>query len=37
MSVHGHSNAKTSEIYTAGADRDRLADLPMQRMTGIDW
>ena len=37
MSVHGHSNAKTSEIYTAGADRDRLADLAMQRMTGIDW
>lgn len=37
MSVHGHSNAKTSEIYTAGADRDRLADLAMQKMSGMDW
>lgn len=37
MSVHGHSNAKTSEVYTAGADRDRLANAAMQKLSGIDW
>lgn len=37
MSVHGHTNAKTSEVYTAGADRDRLADMAMQRLSGMDW
>ncbi|QRZ14187.1 tyrosine-type recombinase/integrase [Paracoccus methylovorus] len=37
MAVHGHASAKTSEIYTQGADRARLADQAMQKLAGMDW
>lgn len=37
MAVHGHVNAKTSEVYTQGADRDRLADQAMQKLASLDW
>lgn len=37
MAIHGHSSAKTSEVYTKGADRDRLAEQAMARLSGMDW
>lgn len=37
MSVHGHTNAKTSEVYTSGADRARLAASAMQKLGGMEW
>lgn len=37
MAVHGHASAKTSEIYTEGADRARLAEQAMQMLSGMDW
>ncbi len=37
MSVHGHSNAKTSEVYTRGAERAVLADQAMQLLRGMEW
>ncbi|NHF72707.1 tyrosine-type recombinase/integrase [Paracoccus sp. 12-3] len=37
MAIHGHSNAKTSEVYTRGADRDRLAEQAMEKLAGLDW
>lgn len=37
MAVHGHTQAKTSEIYTKGVNRTRLAAEAMQMMKGMDW
>lgn len=37
MSIHGHTQAKTSEVYTQGANRARLAEQAMQRLAGIEW
>lgn len=37
MSIHGHSQAKTSEVYTRGADRDRLAAQAMEKLSAMDW
>ncbi len=37
MAVHGHSSAKTSEIYTRGVDRDELAAQAMALLGGMDW
>lgn len=37
MAVHGHTQAKTSEIYTKGVDRARLAAEAMQMLAGMDW
>ncbi|WP_349295801.1 tyrosine-type recombinase/integrase (plasmid) [Thioclava sp. 'Guangxiensis'] len=37
MSVHGHSNAKTSEVYTRGAERSKLAQQALETLRGIDW
>lgn len=37
MAIHGHSQAKTSEVYTRGADRDRLAAQAMEKLSGMDW
>lgn len=37
MSILAHTSAKTSEIYTRGADRAGLAAGAMQRIAGIDW
>lgn len=37
MSILAHTSAKTSEIYTRGADRAGLAAGAMQRMAGLDW
>lgn len=37
MAVHGHSEARTSEIYTRGVERWRLAKEAMLRLQNIDW
>lgn len=37
MAVHGHSSAKTSEVYTRGAERAQLADQAMNLLRGMDW
>lgn len=37
MAVHGHTQAKTSEVYTKGANRQRLAAEAMRTMVGMDW
>jgi len=37
MSVLGHSQAKTSEVYTASVNRDRLAMDAMQKLAKIEW
>lgn len=35
--AHGHTRARTGEIYTKGVNRIRLAAKAMQMMKGIDW
>ena len=37
MAVHGHANASTSEVYTRGADRQRLAAAAVSKLAGMDW
>lgn len=37
MAVHGHTQAKTSEIYTAGVNRAALARDAMSAMSSLDW
>lgn len=37
MAVHGHTQAKTSEIYTKGVDRTRLAAEAMRMLSTMDW
>jgi integrase len=37
MAVHGHTQAKTSEIYTKGVNRAKLAAEAMHLMRGMDW
>lgn len=37
MAVHGHSNASTSEVYTRGAERAKLAGQAMQMLDGMAW
>lgn len=37
MSVHGHTQAKTSEVYTKGVDRQRLASEAMLLLANMDW
>ena len=37
MAVHGHTNAKTSEIYTQGVNRQKLATEAMQMMASMRW
>lgn len=37
MAVHGHTNAKTSEVYTQGVNRQKLAAEAMQMMAAIRW
>lgn len=37
MAVHGHTQAKTSEIYTRGVDRAKLANEAMQMLSSMDW
>ena len=37
MTVHGHTQAKTSEVYTKGVERWRLARDAMAAMETMDW
>lgn len=37
MAVHGHTNAKTSEVYTQGVNRQKLAAEAMQKMGAMNW
>lgn len=37
MSIHGHANASTSQVYTAGVERTRLAEQAAAKLSGLDW
>lgn len=37
MSIHGHTRAQTSEIYTKGVERRRMAKEAMSALGGIEW
>lgn len=37
MVIHGHTQARTSEIYTKGVERRRLARDAMAALRGLDW
>lgn len=37
MAIHGHTEAKTSEVYTKGVERWLLAKDAMERLSGMDW
>lgn len=39
MAVHGHANANasSSEVYTKGVERQRLAERANSRLASIDW
>ncbi|WP_240643535.1 tyrosine-type recombinase/integrase [Paracoccus siganidrum] len=37
MTVHGHTQAKTSEVYTKGVERWRLARDAMGALEAMDW
>ncbi|WP_245943253.1 tyrosine-type recombinase/integrase [Rhodovulum viride] len=37
MAIHGHTQAKTSETYTSGVNRQRLAAEAMELLRGMKW
>ena len=37
MAIHGHTESRTSEIYTKSASRPELARKAMQTMAEIKW
>ena len=37
MAIHGHSDSKTSAIYTKEADRRALAEHAMASMQNMEW
>ncbi|MDD9727188.1 site-specific integrase [Roseovarius sp. SK2] len=37
MSVHGHANAATSQIYTRDVERTQLAERAVARLSGVEW
>jgi integrase len=37
MAVHGHAQARTSEVYTQGVNRRHLAQEAMEKMRGLAW
>jgi len=37
MAIHGHAQAKTSEIYTKGVERWQLAREAMETLQGLEW
>lgn len=37
MTVHGHTQAQTSEVYTKGVERWRLAKDAMAALEGMEW
>ncbi|WP_232617730.1 tyrosine-type recombinase/integrase [Pseudooceanicola antarcticus] len=37
MTIHGHTQAQTSEIYTRGVDRWKMARDAMTSLEGMEW
>jgi hypothetical protein len=37
MSIHGHTQAKTTEIYTKGVERWKLTADALRRLEGMEW
>lgn len=37
MSVHGHANASTSQVYTDAVERSRLGQMAAAKLAGMDW
>jgi len=37
MAVHGHTQARTSEVYTSGVNRRKLAAEAMAHLGGMEW
>ena len=37
MSVHGHAQASTSQVYTDGVERRALAQQAAAKLGGMDW
>lgn len=37
MSVHGHANASTSQVYTESVERMRLGEMAASRLAAMDW
>ena len=37
MSVHGHAQASTSQVYTAGVERAQLAERAASKLASMDW
>lgn len=37
MSIHGHLQAKTSEVYTRSVERRKLARAAMDQLAGMEW
>lgn len=37
MALHGHTNAKTSEVYTKGANRSTLAEQAVNKLSLLKW
>lgn len=37
MSLHGHANATTSQVYTKGAESARLGKMAVEKLSGMEW
>ncbi|WP_226898473.1 tyrosine-type recombinase/integrase [Mangrovicoccus algicola] len=37
MAVHGHSQARTSEVYTRDVQRSKLAESAVTLLAGMEW
>ncbi|KZK99185.1 tyrosine-type recombinase/integrase [Pseudovibrio sp. Ad26] len=37
MAIHGHAEARTSEVYTEGVERWNLARSAMETLKGLEW
>lgn len=37
MSVHGHANASTSQVYTESVERMKLGQMAASKLAGMDW
>jgi hypothetical protein len=37
MSIHGHAQASTSEVYTESVERMKLAEMGASKLAGLDW
>lgn len=37
MSVHGHANAATSQVYTESVERMKLGSMAVSKLAGMEW